>query len=104
MCQAFNLTLLSPFYRKVNRLRIKGKRTQWGKKKIPGGRRIAILLLFPHFTELSLLQSSNPIFMGLAPNGLCIWLSGKESTCLPMQEMQVQSLGWEDLLEEGMAN
>ena len=24
MCQAFNLTLLAPFYRKVNRLRIKG--------------------------------------------------------------------------------
>lgn len=37
-----------------------------GKKKIPGGRRIAILLLFPHLTELSLLQSSNPIFMSAA--------------------------------------
>ena len=41
------------------------------------------------------------------------WLSSKESTrgsgdaCLPMQEMQemrVQSLGWEDPLEEGMVN
>ena len=32
--------------------------------------------------------------------------SGKEPTCLPTQETQerqVQSLGWEDPLEEGMA-
>ena len=26
-----------------------------------------------------------------------------EYSCLPMQEMQVQSLGWEDPLEKGMA-
>ena len=31
------------------------------------------------------------------------WLSDKESACLPMQETQVRSLGWEDLLEKGMA-
>ena len=34
------------------------------------------------------------------------WLSGKEPTYLPMQEtqeIQVQSLGWEDPLEKGMA-
>ena len=30
------------------------------------------------------------------------WLRWKR-TCLPMQEMQVQSLGWEDLLEKDMA-
>ena len=30
--------------------------------------------------------------------------SGKESTCqCRRQEMRVQSLGWKDLLEEGMA-
>ena len=33
--------------------------------------------------------------------GLPRWLSGKEST-LPMQETWVRSLGWEDLLEEGV--
>ena len=34
------------------------------------------------------------------------WLSGKESICLPRQELQerqVRSLGWEALLEEEMA-
>ena len=33
------------------------------------------------------------------------WLSGKEFTCqiLEMQKTQVQSLGWEDPLEEKMA-
>ena len=40
--------------------------------------------------------------------GLPRWFSGKEKTnkqtnCLPMQEMQVQSLGQEDPLEKGMA-
>ena len=30
------------------------------------------------------------------------WLSGKE-ICLPIQETQVRSLGWEDPLEEEMA-
>ena len=37
--------------------------------------------------------------------GLPKWFSGKR-ICLPMQEMQetrVQSLGWEDSLEKGMA-
>ena len=29
--------------------------------------------------------------------------SGKESTCQPMQYMWVQSLGWEDTLEQEMA-
>ena len=27
----------------------------------------------------------------------------REGICLPVQEIQVQSLGWEDPLEEGMA-
>ena len=27
----------------------------------------------------------------------------REGTCLPEQQIQVQSLGWEDPLEEGMA-
>ena len=40
--------------------------------------------------------------------GLPRWFSGKEKTnkqtnCLPMQEMQVQSLGQEDPLEKEMA-
>ena len=35
--------------------------------------------------------------------GLPRWLSGKESICLPMQEMQIRSLGQEDSLEEEMA-
>ena len=30
------------------------------------------------------------------------WLSGKE-ICLPIQETQIRSLGWEDPLEEEMA-
>ena len=35
--------------------------------------------------------------------GLPRWLSGQESTCQPMQETQVQSLGQKDCLEEDMA-
>ena len=35
--------------------------------------------------------------------GLHWWLSGKKKIHLPMQEMQVWSLGWEDLLEEEIA-
>ena len=37
--------------------------------------------------------------------GLPEWLSGKESACNAgdLQEMQVQSLGWEDPLQEEMA-
>ena len=35
--------------------------------------------------------------------GLPRWLSGKESTCQPMQETKVQSLGQKDCLEEEMA-
>ena len=35
-------------------------------------------------------------------DGLSWWFSGKES-CLPMQEMWVQSLGWEDPLKEETA-
>ena len=37
--------------------------------------------------------------------GLPWWLSGKESACqfLPVQEMRVRSLNWEDPLEEEMA-
>ena len=36
--------------------------------------------------------------------GLLRWLSSKKSTCnQETQEMQVQSLGWEDPLEEEMA-
>ena len=35
--------------------------------------------------------------------GLPWWLSGKEST-LPMQEIRVQSLGWEAPLEKERAN
>ena len=31
------------------------------------------------------------------------WLGGKESAVQETPEMQVQSLGWKDLLEEGMA-
>ena len=36
-------------------------------------------------------------------SGLLWWLSGKEPTCQDMQEMWVQSLGWEDPLEKEMA-
>ena len=36
-------------------------------------------------------------------SGLPGWLSGKKKICLPMQEMWVQSSGWEDHLEKGMA-
>ena len=35
--------------------------------------------------------------------GLPCWLSGKK-ICLPMQELWVQSLGWEDPLEEENGN
>ena len=31
------------------------------------------------------------------------WLSSKESICLPMQEMQVRSLGQEDALKKAVA-
>ena len=49
--------------------------------------------------EIALLISDDVDF------GLPRWLSGEESVC-PMKETQetwVQSLGWEDLLEEEMA-
>ena len=35
-------------------------------------------------------------------HGLCWWLRGKR-ICLPGQEMLIQSRGWEDPLEKGMA-
>ena len=35
--------------------------------------------------------------------GLPRWLSGKKKIRLTMQEMQIQSLGWEDPLEKEMA-
>ena len=35
--------------------------------------------------------------------GLSWWLRGKESAVQEIQEMQVQSLGWENSLEQGMA-
>ena len=41
---------------------------------------------------------------GLWHYGLPQWLSGKESACSTEDAGDtVQSLGWEDLLEEGMA-
>ena len=43
-----------------------------------------------------------PLWMDIAMVGLPWWLSGKV-ICLPVQVMQVQSLGWEDPLEKEMA-
>ena len=40
-------------------------------------------------------------YVSIQRDGLPWWLSGKE--CLPIQEMQVQSLDQEDLLEKEMA-
>ena len=41
--------------------------------------------------------------MGLGVNSGVSLMVQEQRICLPMQETQVQSLGWEDPLEKGMA-
>ena len=50
-------------------------------------------------------QEGGDICMHIADSGLPRWLSSKESACQlkETKEMWVQSLGWEDPLEEEMA-
>ena len=46
-------------------------------------------------------DSAIHMLLSILPQGLPRWLSSK--ICLPMQEIWVSSLRWEDPLEKGMA-
>ena len=57
-----------------------------------------------HFVSLLISDSSPLLLVTMQLNGLLLWLNVKNLPAVQEpQEMQVQSLGQEDPLEEGMA-
>ena len=57
-----------------------------------------------HFVSLLISDSSPLLLVTMQLNGLLLWLNVKNLPAVQEpQEMQVQSLGLEDPLEEGMA-
>ena len=62
------------------------------------------MFLPAHFVSLLISDSSPLLLVTMQLNGLLLWLNVKNLPAVQEpQEMQVQSLGQEDPLEEGMA-
>ena len=87
--------------RPVSFLRMRKSRIKWVKhKNVPGNHNLPPQYKRSNSSERRVLVIKVLLIMLL---GLPWWPSSKESICLPMQEMQVWSLGREDTLKKEMA-